>query len=393
MSERAMFVRSAAGAALAFLAGPAASSRRAAAAFLPAAAGAGSSVMPAAALQRHLGRLRTKLHAPRCTAKRCSSPVTMHHLPSGGPTHALAATLAAGRFGCYSRARCLGRFSNRWLGGTLAHGSFADDSPQDAGMTSSSSSDSSSEESDDSGAERRRRVASITTHVSAAEVTRRDVVSRAEQTQSRRGDPPETAASRDERAFQKQAAVLLHRYLDQLLDTAAPEAAAAAGGGDHEDAGADFRVFASVPRGAPVVSGHGLLVREVADDGAGRVSRSEARRRARPRKRLQSDSDDEEKVIARANQVAVDAANIVAAAARAAATAEAQLQACRANDSDEDAVVVIDRTSPPCKARPPAPPASGAEGDAVVASGPKLSQRAKKKAKQLAAAQLAACPQ
>ena len=257
-------------------------------------------------------------------------------------------------------------------------------------MTSPSSSDSSSDDSDDSGAERRRRVASITTHVSA-EVSRREVVSRAEQTQSRRGDSPVTAASRDERAFQKQAAVLLHRYLDQHLETAAPEAAAAAGRGDHEDAG-DFRVFASVPRGAPVVSGHGLLACESADDGAGRVSRSEARRRARPRKRLQSDSDDEEKVIARANQVAVDAANIVAAATRAAATAAAQLQACRAIDSDEDAVV-IDRTPAPRKARPPVPPASCAEGNAGVASGPKLSQRAKKKAKQLAAAQMAACQQ
>ena len=295
----------------------------------------------------------------------------------------LAATLSAPGLAS-PHVRCVRRSGSRRPSGTVAHGRRVDDAPHEAlGMSSPPpSSDSSSEDSDDSGAERRRRVASITTHVSA-EATRREAAARTEeQRQSKRGDAQEEAATRDDRVFQKQAAALLHRYLDQHLDTAAPKDMASAGEGDHDDAAADFRFFAAVPRGAPVVPGHGLLARESAGDGAGRVCRSEARRRARPRKRLQSDSEDEDKVIARATQVAVDAASIVAAAARAAAAAAAQLQS-RPDDSD---VVVIDKTPPVRSARPPA---KAADQSAQAASGPKLSQRAKKKAKLMAAAQTA----
>lgn len=262
-------------------------------------------------------------------------------------------------------------------------------------MTSSLS-DSSGEDSDGSDAERRRRVAGIVAFTPVTAVTQPTRASR------REGGGHSDEGDVKEDAFQRQAAALLHRYLDAHLDTSAPAEQREDRGADTRETAADelgnddssFRVFRHV-RG-PVLSGHGLLARPAAAHDAA-ISRSEARRRARPRRRGASDSEDEEKaraqhpstsccasgwqtsmccvlsdapwrvcplsgksadppvccgfvpssqVRARAAQpgVAVDAAAIMAAAARAAAVAAAQLQAQRASESDDDLPVVIDRT-------------------------------------------------
>lgn len=163
------------------------------------------------------------------------------------------------------------------------------------------SSTSSSDDSDDSDAERRRRVASCVT--GAPVMVQPKPLDRAGPRAGHRPRDDSGGAGSGpflgdrDAALHKQAAVLLHRYLDQHLDTSEPVHTAHVTGhqeeGDGDDGGCDFRVFRNA-RG-PVVSGRGLLAEPFDVRAAGRLSRSEARRRARPRRRGASDSDDEDK--------------------------------------------------------------------------------------------------